>query len=239
MKSLKTKLMQIFAIVMVAFMATSCLDTGKNETPTYYQDIVTIGASEDGAQVWFTGARGRLLANGVPTTMPIKNYVGCRALLYYSDAEKVVPGFDKVVNIAAISIANTNFGVRTASTAEELAAFGEEPMVVEKTDTHLQGEWLDLMASYYGNSEAKNEFSLVAPDPSLYSGVNVPEGYLYLELRQKVSKQFSKVQQNKGMVSFRLQDDYMPESQGYKGIYLRVETGSAAPTYLKIDNVKQ
>lgn len=238
MKNLKTKLTETLAILMVAILAVSCVDSNNNNNDTFYQEIVTIGASEDGQEVWFESTNGKYLANGTPASVNFYQYNGNRALLYFSVSQKMVPGYDKVVNVAAISVATTVFGVKTASSAEELSQFGNEPVQIEKTDTHLQGKWLDTMVSYYTNSDVKSEFSLVAPDPSLIDpNVNVPDGYLYLELHQKVNKQFSKVTQNKIMLSFQLQDEYRPSTQGYKGIYLRVDNGSAAANYITIDNI--
>lgn len=238
MKNLKTKLTETLAILMVALFAVSCVDTDNNNNDTFYQEIVTIGASEDGQEVWFEGTNGKYLANGTPTTVNFHQYDGNRALLYFSISNKMVPGYDKVVNVAAISVATTVFGVETASTAEELSAFGNEPLQMEKADTHLQGKWLDTMVSYYTNSEVKSEFTLVAPDHALIDpNVTVPDGYLYLELHQKVDKKFAKVTQNKIMLSFQLPDEYRPSTQGYKGIYLRIDNGSAAANYVTIDNI--
>jgi len=225
---------------MVAFLATACVSTNNDPDVTYYQEFVTIGASEDGTQVWFNGSEGRYLAESVPNTVDFTKYVGCRALLYFSFSEKLVPGFDKVVNVAALSVANTVYGVKTADTEEQLTAFGSEPVYIEKNDTRLDGEWLDLIVSYYTNSDAKHEFSLVAPAESLIdASVDVPAGYLYLELHQKVDKEFTKSNQKKEILSFHFNDDYNVDVQGYQGIYLKVDNGSASPTFLKITRAQK
>ncbi|MGN0214367.1 MAG: hypothetical protein ACI4AH_06110 [Muribaculaceae bacterium] len=238
MKLIKNHLIALLAVFSLAFVNTSCFnDDDDSEDVDYYVEFVTVNASSDGLG-WFESAGGRYYPSGLPSTIDLSKYIGNRAYITYSISDNVMPGFDKVINLVALNIAITEYGVRYVSTAEELEELGSEPISVEKNNTHLKGNWLDLIITYYYDSDVSTKFSLAAPDPSLLpEGLIIPDGYLYLELHQKSETEFLMVNRVQSLVSFNLDDAHNPEIQGYKGIYLKVENGSLNPVYLTIDNV--
>ena len=238
MKLFKNHLIALLAIFSLAFINTSCFgDDDNGNNPEYFVEFVTVNASSDGLG-WFENGGLKYYPAGLPTSIELKKYVGNRAYITYSIANQTMPGFDKVISLAALNIAITEFGVQYVSTQEEYEALGKEPLSIEKMNTHLDSQWLDLIVSYYYDKEVQTKFSLVAPDPNLLpEGFAVPEGYLYLELHQKSEKEFLRVNRVESLVSFKLDDAHNPEVQGYKGIYLKVDNGSLNPVYITIDKV--
>lgn len=238
MKLIKNHLIALLAIFSLAFVNTSCFnDDGDDKNPQYFVEFVTVNASSDGMG-WFENAGAKYYPAGLPASIELSKYVGNRAYITYSLSDKTMPGFDKVISLAALNIAITEFGVQYVSTQEEYDALGKEPISLEKNNTHLDSNWLDLIVSYFYDKEVGTTFSLVAPDASLLpEGFVIPDGYIYMELHMKAEKEYLKVNRVESLVSFKLDDAHNPDIQGYKGIYLKIDNGSLNPIYLTIDKV--
>ena len=211
MKLIKNHLIALLAIFSLAFVNTSCFnDDGDDKNPQYFVEFVTVNASSDGMG-WFENAGAKYYPAGLPASIELSKYIGNRAYITYSLSDKTMPGFDKVISLAALNIAITEFGVQYVSTQEEYDALGKEPISLEKNNTHL--------------------------DSNLPEGFVIPDGYIYMELHMKAEKEYLKVNRVESLVSFKLDDAHNPDIQGYKGIYLKIDNGSLNPIYLTIDKV--
>lgn len=240
MKFIKNHLIALLAICSLAFINTSCFGDDDNDNNIqYFVEFTTVNASSDGLG-WFENAGAKYYPAGLPTSIDLTKYIGNRAYITYSVSDKTMPGFDKVINLAALNIAITEFGVQYVSTQEEYDALGKEQISLERNNTHLDNNWLDMIVTYYYDSEVSTKFTLVAPDASLLpDSFVIPEGYMYLELHQKSEKDFLRINRVESLVSFKLDDAHNPAIQGYKGIYLKVDNGSFNPIYLTIDKVTE
>ncbi|MGM9804090.1 MAG: hypothetical protein ACI308_07940 [Muribaculaceae bacterium] len=235
MNVIKKHLMKVVALMAIAVMATSCLDSDDEERTNYMQEFVIICAENEG-NVWFQGENGLYVPTTLPTSFDLSQYANSRALLYYTELDKVMPGFDKVIDIAAINIASTKYVVNLANTQEEVDAYGQEGVSIELQNTRLGGGWLDMIVSYYGDDSTVNDFTLVAPDRSLIPGdVSVPSDYIYLELHRNVSESYSKLNMSQQLISFHLDVDHNPAVQGAEGIYLKFDNLGGGESFLTID----
>lgn len=234
----KMKLMVLATMLMAIMSLTSC---NNDDNDAFYYGYATVRTDLATNSFWFVDDAGKTYypdLSSMSQKYDIKDSKGDdkngrRVYITFTMRDDKKQGYDYHIQLDRVVDILTK-GVTKCSTAAEVDSVGDDLM--EVTAANLGKEWLDVSFNLNVTSSATHMISLIDNQATPPAGLKVPDGYIYLEIRQKASKtEASYGTIGAGNVAFKLPDEYNPAKLGKKGIYLRVHSLSGDVNYYKID----
>lgn len=203
----------LVALAALPFLASCSMD-GNADVPRNYAYVVV---NEEVSSYYFTGDDDEIYYPAhVRGGYDAKDKDGKRAVIYFNIEREVEDGYDVAIYEVYDILSKE---VEVADTEEKVEQAGDDRLMI--WDAAIQGDWLDIAFRIESAQGATHKLTLLDNRTLESTPPDMPEGYQYLEFRQK-AENLHYGSLNRGSVSFRLSDEYHPAVTGKKGLYIRI-----------------
>lgn len=183
--------MKKFGIFLLSLFVTAASLTSCNESNNdFAQNSIFAVIRTSSMGFYFESDDHKLL---FPANNRVPQYQakeGNRVIITYNvvEPEQAMPSFDYCIDLYSVS--DVRWGdTATVSDAEQLKAYGEEPVLLYAP--HMISstkEIINMAVNYYGMEAAKHTFTLVKNEDPEYNPEQTKDKYLNLELRHKATE---------------------------------------------------